>query len=265
MPRSTTHRALIAAFICFATLVAPASRAEVARASDWLGRAVVTADGQEVGTVRDLAFDANGRIAYAVVSVGSFLIENNLIAVAPDALVPSPNDDGYLRLAADPDSLRQATRFATDGRWPARPDVVRSAGAPTIATQPAAPKPAAANGAAEPATSGTATITSPTRTAHLSASERYISENPAERPAIEAATAKKTASAHAGAMPPLTPKSDATPFERLDRDGDGVLNRSEFAHQMSPKDSYSRIDHNANGVIDPDEFEAFEQAAEPAR
>ncbi len=57
--------------------------------------------------------------------------------------------------------------------------------------------------------------------------------------------------------PPLTQ------FDHLDKDGDGVLNRSEFAQVISPKDSYSKIDTNANGVIEPQEFDAYQQAHRP--
>ena len=58
--------------------------------------------------------------------------------------------------------------------------------------------------------------------------------------------------------PPLTQ------FDHLDKDGDGVLNRSEFAQVISPKDSYSKIDTNANGVIEPQEFDAYQEAHRPS-
>ena len=101
------------------------------KASDWLGHAVTTRDGKELGTVRDFAIDADtGKLIYVVVSVGRFLIENNLIAVAPDALGPSRADDGKLELDADADALVHAERFASDSRWPATTDVVRDNGHP---------------------------------------------------------------------------------------------------------------------------------------
>jgi sporulation protein YlmC with PRC-barrel domain len=243
-----------------ATSVVPAHASDaqptVTKASDWLGHVVVTRDGKELGTVRDFAIDdATGKVVYVVVSVGSFLIENNLIAVAPDALVRARTEDGVLQLQADPNTLREVKRFASDGRWPAAPGVVRTEGG-----EPAAPAeivPTAPTAAAPPPT-GTATIESRSKTAHLSASERVITDTappPAPPPAPGSAAASKTATAGATARPP-----PITQFDRLDKDGDGVLNRSEFAPVISPKDSYSKIDTNANGVIEPQEFDAYERA-----
>ena len=50
-----------------------------------------------------------------------------------------------------------------------------------------------------------------------------------------------------------------TKFDRLDVDGDGVLNRSEFAPVISPNDRYGKVDANADGVIEPQEFDAYEK------
>jgi sporulation protein YlmC with PRC-barrel domain len=235
-------------WLAFCLIAAPAAHAaDVFRGSDLLGHAVVTPDGQDVGTVRDLAIDTRtGTLAYVVVSVGSFLIENNLIAVAPNALVATGSPDGVLRLEADAETLRRAQRFATEGPWPARADVQRSAA--TAAVAPAAPA-ARAPEADETPTSGTATITSATKSARLTANERTITEAPS---AQKAAPATKSP-----ALPPIEVSGSGTPFERLDKDHDGVLNRSEFAHEMSRTDSYSKIDANANGVIEPGEYEAF--------
>jgi sporulation protein YlmC with PRC-barrel domain len=245
---------------------AAAATSAVMRGSDWLGHVVVTGDGQELGTVRDFAIDERtGKVVYVVVSVGSFLIENNLIAVAPDALVRAGGQDAPLRLEADPEVLRKAKRFATDSQWPAKADVVHAAGMPTVAADTgAAPPPAAQpdTGTAPPA-SGTATISSPTKTAHLSANERSITETPGKtQPAAKPAP---VAVSGAAAVPTTSTRPEPiTPFDRLDKDGDGVLNRSEFANQMSRTDSYSKIDQNANGVIDRVEFDAFEQTRDPS-
>ena len=125
-----------------------ASDAKPHKASDWLGHAVTTRDGKELGTVRDFAIDEHGKVIYLVVSVGSFLIENNLIAVAPDALAPSRANDNVLELAADPDALVKAQRFASDSRWPTKPDVLRgdahaiAASGGAADTQPATVAPA---------------------------------------------------------------------------------------------------------------------------
>jgi sporulation protein YlmC with PRC-barrel domain len=259
MLRATAKRALILTGLGIAAATAVAAYASdvqlLAKASDWLGHAVTTRDGKELGTVRDFAIDEHtGKVVYIVVSVGSFLIESNLIAVAPDALVPSRTADGVLLLEADPKALREAKRFASDSHWPAAADVVHGEGGPaTASTEPEtseAPSPAAA------APTGTATIESHSKTAHLSANERVITETPAPA-APPSSTPKQTgapAQSSASRLPPITA------FDKLDKDGDGVLNRSEFAHVISPKDSYSKIDANANGVIDSDEFDAYEKA-----
>src|SRR4051794_180293 len=95
MLRLDTFRTVIFAGICLTAAVpAQAIDTQVARATDWLGHVVMTRDGKELGTVRDFGIDEHtGRIVYVVVSVGSFLIENNLIAVAPDALVRTGSED----------------------------------------------------------------------------------------------------------------------------------------------------------------------------
>ena len=242
----------LAAMACISASASDAPPA-VTKASDWLGHAVTTRDGKELGTVRDIAIDERtGKVRYLVVSVGSFLIENNLIAVAPDALVRSSTEDGVLLLDADPSVLAKAKRFASDSRWPAAADVVLAERGST--TMPA-PTDAGEPGPTAARPTGTATIESRSKTAHLSASERVITETAAPTVSRPAAASQKPAPASAVRLPPITP------FDTLDKDGDGVLNRSEFAHEMSPKDSYSKVDANANGVIDRDEFDAFEPAS----
>jgi sporulation protein YlmC with PRC-barrel domain len=251
MLRHTLKRALLVAGLGLLTAEAAAATG-LAKASGWLGHSVVTRDGKELGTVRDFAIDPqSGRVVYLVVSVGSFLIENNLIAVAPEALVPTGTDDGTFLLQADPGGLKDAKRFASDGPWPKKADVIRGEAPPTVAaTDPAEP-------AAAPAapTTGTATIESRSKTAKLSASERVITET-APPPSTRPATAAKPTTA-AARPPPLTQ------FDHLDKDGDGVLNRSEFAQVISPRDNYSKIDTNANGVIEPQEFDAYQEAHRP--
>ena len=126
MLRHTLKRALVVVGLGLAAMDALAASGP-AKASGWLGHSVITRDGKELGTVRDLAIDEqSGRVVYLVVSVGSFLIENNLIAVAPDALVPAGTDDGTFLLLADPAGLKDAKRFASDAQWPKKADVIRS-------------------------------------------------------------------------------------------------------------------------------------------
>lgn len=233
------------------------SGATLTKASDWLGHVVVTRDGDQLGTVRDFAIDSNNdTVLYVVVSVGSFLIENNLIAVAPDALVPAA-DEGVLLLDADAAQLRNVKRFASDGRWPGAADVVASEPA-----EGAAPESVGVVEKQAPPPTGTATIESRSRSAHLSANERVITENAPPAVPVESATTGEAALEPASAVTTTSRPPPLTQFDKLDKDGDGVLNRSEFAHQMSPNDSYSQIDANANGVIDPAEFDAYKASNE---
>ena len=252
-------RALIIALGLSATASAYGSDT-VMKASDWLGHVVTTRDGKELGTVRDFGIDEHsGKVVYVVVSVGSFLIENNLIAVAPDALVRSRSEDAVLLLDADPNVLHDAKRFASDAHWPTAPDVVRAQSSSTAA-QPTIPAAAGEPKAATPPPTGTATIESHSKTAHLSANERYVKE--ADAPVARTLPAAPE-SGHTATSAPTQPKTKLEPitkFDQLDKDGDGVLNRSEFAPIMSRTDSYSKIDINADGVIERQEFDAYEQA-----
>ena len=255
MSRLHCVRSFVAASLVVAGFVAVPGRAadvQIVRATDWLGHVVKTRDGKELGTVRDLGVDARSRrIVFVVVSVGSFLIENNLIAVAPDALSRSDSDENVLLIDADAAALRDAKRFASTAKWPTNPDVLRSENAPK--SPPPAPSDVALPPAAPPP-EGSATIESKSKTAHLSANERYIKDNnPPPPPPV---AAPKTAGPTSTSPRP----APITKFDHLDKDGDGVLNRSEFAPVMTRKDVYSKIDTNADGVIERDEFDAYEKA-----
>ena len=251
MIRMSLIRSLIVAASTVLSTIAAAQSVQksgLTKASDWLGSVVSTPDGKELGKVQDLAIDdGTGKIAYIVVSIGSFLIEQSLVAVDPDALVL--RDDGELILEADENSLRRAKRFANDS-WPAQPDILRSEEGSVDASRSRAEVEAPAGETRQPLPeSGTATISSRTRSATLSAGERTITE-------------RETPPAAPSASVPAVEAGDGTKFGRLDADGDGVLNRSEIAHEMTRKDSYTRLDRNGNGVIDREEFEAFERQRE---
>ncbi len=220
----------------------------VTRASELKGRVVETRDGEELGRVHDFAVDlASGTLAYVVVSVGSFLIDDSLIAVAPEALRDSADADGRLVLEADAASLRAARRFA-DGAWPRRADVLADQQAP--GTAEAATEEAVATAPAR----GSATISSRSRTATLSAGERSIRFlEPPERPSAQIEAVRDAA-----ARPAPT-----TRFRRLDRDGDGTLNRAEIAHEMGRGDRFADIDLDASGSIDEGEFDAMQNRRGP--
>ena len=89
--------------------------ADVTRASRMVDRVVLTSDGELLGRVEDLALQTGSfEVAYVVVSVGSYLIDNNLIAVNPKALRESSSGE-YLVIPSD--VLEDAPRFNQDS-WP---------------------------------------------------------------------------------------------------------------------------------------------------
>jgi sporulation protein YlmC with PRC-barrel domain len=246
-------RTLLIACSCTLALIANAQNLQQAveqvglqKATDWLGRTVTTADGQDLGRVQDFAIDQNtGKISFVVVAVGSFLIEHNLIAVDADALRPIPGVKGVLILQADDADLRNASRFAND-QWPAQADIVRS----SIVAMPAERYQSASVTKVPAAESGTASITDGMRTAFLSPGERTI-QNRLEPLNQAPSPVRKKAPKSSSARP-------TTEFDRLDSDGDDALNRAEIALQISRSDSYSDLDRNANGFIDRDEYDAFQ-------
>jgi len=254
MSRPFAFRSIVIGCALFAAAGSFAASPTVAKASDWLGSLVLAPNGEEIGTIRDLAVDpSNGKIVYIVVSVGSFLIEDNLIAVRPDALTQS--GDHQWVLYTDVETLRRAQRFSTEKAWPARADVARSmkpaSAQPKVVEVPETEETTSDSAASE---SGTATISTNTRTAYLSGGERYIKEvEPGLRKPSPPSPA--TARPSPASLPPIeVADGDGSKFERLDKDRDGVLNRSEIALQMGPKDKFSKVDVNANGVIERDEF-----------
>jgi sporulation protein YlmC with PRC-barrel domain len=233
------------------------SPSAVTRSGDMKGRIVETRDGEELGRIHDFAVDlASGRIAYVAVSVGSFLIQDSLIAVAPDALRESADADGRLVLEADANSLRNAQRFSQAGAWPERADVVAAAGERDSRSGEDTTRAADAGSAEEAEDArprrGTATISDGNKTATLSAGERSIrfEERPGSAPAPQTA------------QTPARP-APTTRFERLDSDGNGVLNRAEIAHELTRRDSYSSIDLDGNGTVDTTEFNALLERRAP--
>lgn len=232
--------------------LAPGALAEPA--TSLIGRIVETRDGEELGRVRDLSVDLDtGRVRFVVVSVGSFLIEDSLIAVAPDALRDSADRDGRLVLDAGADALREAHRFS-DGNWPRQADVVREeeqrSGESMTVT---------GNAEETPQARGTATISDGRRRATLSAGERRIETvaPPTPVPAAPAsAAAGPTAPPEAAEASPRPP-APRTRFERLDRDGNGVLDRAEIAHELERDHRFADIDVDGNGVVDQGEWQRF--------
>lgn len=104
-----------------------ATLAPVYKASDFLGRNVVTARNENLGEIEDLAIDPHsGRIAYAVLSFGGFLgINDKLFAIPWSSLAHSM--DGKCVLDVDKERLKNAPGFDKN-QWPdmANPEWSRS-------------------------------------------------------------------------------------------------------------------------------------------
>ncbi len=234
-----------------ALLWSPQTHAEVSKASDWVGRVVVTPGGELLGRIEDLALE-DERIAFYVVSIGSFLIDDNLIAVHPEALGAS-SDGRYLVVYSD--DLGSARRFGK-ANWPNSPDVLPSAERVAVTVDESV--------TAEDDDSGfesdrIATISDGRRTATLKSGERAVieTEGPEETESVEIGVQPKT---YRGATEgdPIVADSE---FERLDDDGDGYLSRREIGPRLRRDVRYQDYDLDGNDGLDPFEYQVLKDDA----
>ena len=84
-------------------------------ASSFKGTAVVGADNQTIGDVRDILFDRGGKVEAYVVSVGGFLgVDSKYVAIAPQSFDVVPGQNGSpdkLKLSLTKDELKIADNF----------------------------------------------------------------------------------------------------------------------------------------------------------
>ncbi|MEM1432974.1 MAG: PRC-barrel domain-containing protein [Pseudomonadota bacterium] len=245
----------LAALLWFAAGV----QADVSKASDWLGQSVVTQDGEPLGRIEDMAVDIeSARVVYLVVSVGSFLIDDALIAVDPDALGPSADGQHLVLNSAD---LKAARRFNADS-WPAAPDVLAAA-----SEAPAPFVDAEAAPARTDPQQGRAFISDGRRQGTVEGGERRIEPVQRRTPAPAPAPARQAT----GTEAPRTPAPEAVaaidagsrplpPFAQLDANGDGVLDRSEFGAYLGLKERYVDIDVDGSGRVDSFEYELLKDS-----
>ncbi len=240
---------LLAGLLTGALLTHPAM-ADTSKASSWVGRVVVTQDGELLGRIEDLAVDlANKRIDYVVVSIGSFLIDDNLIAVHPDALGES-EDGRYLVIYTD--GLDAARRFGT-GNWPAQADVLASADRAPVTVEQIETEDDTGFDAG--------------RVATISDGRRTATVKPGERTQIEVAPDAETPATSAPEVRPKRFRQDSGPeplladseFERLDDNGDGYLSRSEIGARLARDVRYTDYDLDGNDGIDPFEFQIMKE------
>ncbi|CCD36997.1 antigen [Candidatus Paraburkholderia kirkii UZHbot1] len=97
---------------------------DIMAASTLDGNSVISSDGHDVGSLKEIMLDVNrGRIAYAVFSSGGFLgIGNKLLAVPWDALTLD-TDNRCFRIDATAEQVRNSPGFDKDA-WPSMADRV---------------------------------------------------------------------------------------------------------------------------------------------
>lgn len=263
MPRFVLLAALASAVL---TALPGAAIGDVSKASDWVGRSVVTDAGQPLGRIEDIAIDIEaGSIAYLVVSIGSFLIEDSLIAVDPDALAPSAQGDALVLFS---DSLEQARRFGAEN-WPAAADVLPSdeAGDGELV----AAESTGESGATGFDRGGSAMISDGRRRATFADGERKI--EPVSRARSTAADRVSRAGLSSGSEGGSGEDSgdsaaaviDASTlplpsFRSLDGNGDGVLSRREIGARLGRSESFPEVDVDASGAVDRFEYELLQAA-----
>ncbi len=91
---------------------------QVLSATTMIGDNVVSPEGEDLGTLKELMLDLDeGRINYAVLSFGGFLgMGNKLFAIPWEALTLNPHDHSFT-LNVDKDRLENAPGFDKDN-WP---------------------------------------------------------------------------------------------------------------------------------------------------
>jgi sporulation protein YlmC with PRC-barrel domain len=86
-----------------------------------VGLDIYNRDNKDIGTVKDIALNPNGREAAYIVSVGGFLgIGEHFVAVNPSSVKVSYNDSDkkwHASMNASADQLKNAPEFKYSGRW----------------------------------------------------------------------------------------------------------------------------------------------------
>lgn len=215
--------------------------ATTARITELIGHPVVTDTGERLGNVEDFAIDPkSGQLSFVVISIGSFLVENSLVAVQPEALAPAASGDPVVLRTED---LEVAHRFNADN-WPTSADV-RAAGLSADASNGAQTSSGTNVGTATTllSSTGSATITSGRRKATFEAGKREMINGPMRRTQTKPKTTQK---------PRVIPN-----FRNLDRNRDGRLSRAEIGAELNQKSGFTDLDVDANGTIDDFEYAAY--------
>lgn len=223
---------------------------DVVKASEWIDRVVVTHDGELLGRVEDFAIDSSEvSVKYVVVAIGSFLIDDNLIAVAPDALQLSA-DGEYLVVYTE--GLASARRFGP-GNWPPTADVLamQERGSPPSDVQ----VPQTAEDSRGFAEEGVATISDGRRTAVIRSGERSMSVEHEDSTPQAAVRVRDDTDVASGEPDPT--KLPLPRFGALDSNDDGVLDRREIGARLARDERFSELDTDESGTIDSFEYDLF--------
>lgn len=245
MKTSALFSNFLAAAVCVALgLSTFASGAAPAKLSELIGHPVETDSGKTLGSIQDFSIDAkSGSLNYIVISVGSFLVENSLIAIEPSALSQAASGNPVVVRMED---LEVAHRFSADN-WPDAADVrVASNGGSTDGASEQAD-----NSTRPLSATGTATITSGSKKATYEDGKRKLVNGPlrSAKALIEPKPKPQRASG----------KTTVPNFKNLDRNRDGRLSRAEIGAQLNQRSGFKDLDVDANGSIDDFEYDAYRE------
>jgi len=244
---------LIWALILTSGLVAAPVSANGLKLTDLIGHPVETDGGDPLGSIEDFSIDTKtGSLQFVVISIGSFLIENSLIAVEPGALTRIANGDPVVLRMED---LEVAHRFNADN-WPDRADV-RSVALADGESSAQGTTGNSGNDSTALSATGSATITAGSKKAIYQNGKRELVNGPIRR-----------ASQTSTRTPATTPRVDRVVpnFKNLDRNNDGRLSRAEIGAELTQRSGFGALDSDANGAIDDFEYQAYrEQQANQRR
>lgn len=236
-------------------LVAVSATASELKLTDLIGHPVETDSGDKLGSVEDFSFDPDtGSLQFVVISIGSFLVENSLIAVEPAAIANISNGDPIVLRMED---LEVAHRFNADS-WPDSADVrsvTHSQASENGESGGSSGGEPDGSSAGEPSTlssTGTATITSGSKKATYKNGKRELVNGPIRGASLASNTPPKRTPARR--VDRVVPN-----FKNLDSNKDGRLSPSEIGAQLNKRSGFGELDADANGAIDDFEYEAYRQ------
>jgi sporulation protein YlmC with PRC-barrel domain len=89
--------------------------------SKLVGLDIYNSDNKDIGTIKDIALNPDGRASAYIVSVGGFLgMGEHYVAVSPSAVKVTYNDSDkkwHASMNANADQLKSAPEFKYSGRW----------------------------------------------------------------------------------------------------------------------------------------------------